>query len=237
MIEHKYVGFISQKVNYKDSDAIVNVITKNGKKTFKAKGILKVTSKNATSCNYFMLSEFITYSKAENSNETLKTSQIVKLFKKPYDDLLVSSSYLYMVGLLDKLSDQVNGYELTLKCFNYLEEGIYPINVLNYFLKNLTSALGYDTNLNGCINCNAKDNLVSFDFEDGGFICNKCFNESRYEKLPSLFLKSIYEFMKNDEFKELNDNQAIRLFKMYNKFLNDVVGIYTNEYDFILKSI
>ena len=37
MIQHKYVGFITNKINYSDNDAIINVLTNNGKKTFKAK--------------------------------------------------------------------------------------------------------------------------------------------------------------------------------------------------------
>ena len=81
MIEHKYIGFVCKKVNFKDNDAIFNVITKEGKKTFKARGILKITSKNAASCNFFMLSEFTTQSKTETSNQSLKTSSIVKLLK------------------------------------------------------------------------------------------------------------------------------------------------------------
>ena len=51
MIDHKYIGFVSNKVNFKDNDAIINVITPEGKKTFKARGIAKITSKNAKSCN------------------------------------------------------------------------------------------------------------------------------------------------------------------------------------------
>ena len=59
MIQHKYIGFITNKINYSDNDAIINVLTNNGKKTFKARGINKITSKNSASCNYFMISEFL----------------------------------------------------------------------------------------------------------------------------------------------------------------------------------
>ena len=41
----KEVGFVISLVQYKDYDAMVNVLTKNGKIAFKARGILKPTSK------------------------------------------------------------------------------------------------------------------------------------------------------------------------------------------------
>ena len=90
MIEHKYIGFVCKKVNFKDNDAIFSVISENKKEVFKARGISKITSKNAASCNFFMISEFVTASKTENSNQTLKQSSIIKMYKKPYEDLLVS---------------------------------------------------------------------------------------------------------------------------------------------------
>lgn len=237
MIEHKFIGFVCKKVNFKDNDAIFSVISKDKKEVFKARGISKITSKNASSCNYFMISEFVTSSKTENSNQTLKTSSIVKMYKKPYEDLLVSSSYLFICSILDSLSDQINGYDLTIKCFDYLEEGIYPINVLNYFLKNLCDTLGYECNLKGCVNCGKPNNLLSFDFESGGFVCGSCLDLNRHEKLPVEFLKDIHMFLKNEGLYEINEIRAQRLFKMYSNFLRDVVGIYIENYEFVLNCL
>lgn len=225
MIEHKYIGFVCKKVNFKDNDAIFNVITKDGKKTFKARGILKITSKNAASCNFFMLSEFTTQSKTETSNQSLKTSSIIKTFKKPYEDILTASSYLFICSILDELSEQINGYELTIKCFEMLESKIYPINILNYFLKSLCEVLGYNPDIKGCIMCGKTNQLISFDFESGGFICASCFDSTRYEKIPTVFLKDLYKFLKEEEFIELEELKAQKLFKMYCLFLNDVVGL------------
>ena len=237
MINHRYVGFVCKKVNFKDNDAIFSVLTKEKKEVFKARGILKITSKNAASCNYFMISEFDTSSKTENSNQTLKSSSIIKMYKKPYEDLLVSSSFLFICNVLDQVSDQINGYEEAIKCFDYLEEGIYPVNVLNYFLKKLVETLGYKPNLKGCSNCGKTNNLISFDFESGGFICSNCFDSQRHEKLPVEVLKDIHMFLKNDELYELSELRSQRLFKMYCNFLKEVVGIYLENYEFVLKCL
>ena len=31
MIDHKYIGFVSNRIDFKDNDAIINVITVEGK--------------------------------------------------------------------------------------------------------------------------------------------------------------------------------------------------------------
>ena len=41
MIQHKYVGFITNKINYSDNDAIINVLTNNGKKLLKLVVLIK----------------------------------------------------------------------------------------------------------------------------------------------------------------------------------------------------
>ena len=237
MIDHRYKGFVCKKVNYNDNDAIISVLTSSKKEVFKARGILKVTSKNASSCNYFMVSEFLTSSKTELSNQSLKSSSIVKLFKKPYEDLLVSGCYLFICSLLDQVSEQINGYDLAIKCFEYFEEDKNPINVLNYFLKHLCNALGYQSNLKGCANCNNKNNLVSYDVESGGFICNNCFDATRYEKMTPNFLKEVYAFLTKEEYYELNGTHNIKLLGIYSKFLKDIVGLNTSSYEFILKCL
>lgn len=237
MIEHRYVGFISNKTDFKDNDAIFNVITSEKSYSFKARGINKITSKNAASCNYFMISEFVTNSKTQDGNQTLKQATIKKMYKLPYEDLLVSSSYLLICSILNQLKEQINGYEIATYCFDKLEEKQSPINILNFFLKQVVNTLGYSSNLKGCVNCNNPHSLISFDFESGGYICSNCFDQSRYEKLPTSFLKEIYDFLKEDKLIILNDSSALRLFKMYCTFLENIVNLNMESYKFVLKCI
>ena len=237
MIENKYIGFVSNKTIYKDNDAIFNVITKDSYETFKARGISKITSKNASSCNYFMICEFVTNSKTQTSNQTLKSASVIKMYKKPYEDILVSSSYLFVCNLLNQLKEQINGYEVATKCFDLLEKNVYPINVLNYFLKQVVNTLGFKSNLKGCVNCNKNKNLISFDFESGGFICNDCYNVSLYEKYPTSFLKQLYDFLKEDDLIEFEENRSIKIFNMYCDFLRKSINLNVEARDFILKCL
>lgn len=229
MIENKIVGFICKKTNFRDNDAIFNVITANGKKSFKARGVNKINSKNAASCNFFMLTEFVTSSKMEMSNQTLKSANSLKIYKKPYENILTASSYLFICSLLDNLSEYINGYDMALKCFEMFENNYYEIDVLNYFLKTICYCLGYKPNIDGCIMCTKKKNLVSFDFELGGFICKDCLDESRYERMTTVFLKEMYDFLITSDFKELDKQRSQKIFKMYCKFLTDNAGLNINN--------
>lgn len=237
MVENKFIGFVINKVNYKDNDAVFNVVTKDKIETFKARGISKITSKNSSSCNYFMLSEFVTNSKTQTSNQTLKSSSLVKMYKKPYDDIIVASSYLFICSIINQLKEQINGYDMAIKCFDELENDVYPIDVLNYFLKNVINALGYMPNLKGCVNCNTNTKLISFDFESGGFICVDCFRSNLHEKYPTSFLKDLYDFLKKEDIYQLEKNRSHLVFKMYCSFLKNVVNINIENSDFIFKCL
>ena len=102
MINHNFIGFVSQNIAYKDNDAIISVLTKDGKKTFTAKRIQKITSKNAPNCRYFMISEFITQSKSEQSNQTLKTVQ-----ETIKDTIQKNSSAVFNEEQMDALMNKI----------------------------------------------------------------------------------------------------------------------------------
>lgn len=237
MIEKKVIGFVYKKVDYKDNDAIFNVLTSNSKETFKARGINKMTSKNKGACNFYTISEFILQAKSETSSQSLKTASIIKIYKKPFEDILISSSYSFIFSMLEQLSDDFNGYDLAIKCFDYLENDIYPLDVLNYFLKNMCFTLGYEPNLTGCVNCNNKNNLISFDFETGGFICKNCFDSQLHLQMNTSFLKDLYNFFKSAELVKMEDYAALKLFKLYLSFIKDVCGLRIETSTFVLNCL
>ena len=236
MIERKYKGFVLSKTKYKDNDAIINILTSDGKVSFKAVGINKITSKNASKCNFFMISEFVLNFKSEISNKTLKQASIEKLYKKPYDDLLASSCYLLIVSILNCLDD-INGYDMAIKCFDMIEDGIYPINVINYFIKNVIEALGYLPENNKCVMCGIKSNIISFDFESGGFICNKCFDKTRHIKYSKTILTNIHNIFASDDIVIIDKLDSVTIYKIFTDYLKEIIQIKEDNYQFVLKCL
>ncbi len=236
-MDFKYIGFLYSKTTYQENDCIVNILTsENESISFKAKSLLKANSKQASACNYFVLSEFVLSAKTILSNKTLKTATIIKQYHVPYEDILVSSAYFIIFEVIQQIYKQMQDlYPLTLFCFERLEEKKHPILVLNYFFKQVCLALGYAPNLFGCINCLSKKELVAFDFSLGGFICKNCFDSIIHQKLSTNILKDIYQFLKVDEFIEMDLVHGNYLFDSYIQFLKEQGGLHFQSYEFFKK--
>lgn len=237
MIEKKIEGFLLKKVTYKDNDAILNVLTKDGVVTFKARGILKAKSKNASSCNYNILSEYNLTSTKEGNNFLLKNSSTIKMYYLPYESMLLMSSFLFISNIAYLVSESINIYDLSIECFDKLESKEEPINVLVYFLKEVCNKLGYTPYLKGCINCNSKNNLVTFSLKEGGFICKKCCLENQYEKYSKEYLNSLYHLYKDNSYENIDKTRAIRIFSYLVTFMKEEVGIKITNEKFIYESL
>ena len=235
-MEFKYIGFIYSKTSYKDSDEIINLISNQDEKVvFKARGILKPNSKNAASCNYFVIGEFILTAKTEMAHKTLKNVSLIKQYHLPYDNLLISGIYFLIYEIIAQIVDQIPIYNLALDCFEKLEKQENPLSVLLYFLKQMNQKLGYQPSLKGCVNCQRKSQLVSFDFFEGGFICKNCFDEHHHRRYPINFLTKIYEFLKATDLYIFDFSSATLLLDVYMIFLKDEAGLHLQSYEFIKK--
>lgn len=233
MIEKKIRGFVYHLADYQENDRIVTVLTEEGSVSFKARGIKKPTSKNAAACNFFTISDFVLTSRSEQHHAVLKSATIVQLFHQPYENLLTSAAYLLLCHLIHSLSSTLNLYDFLLACFQLLEEKKYPVQVLNYFFKNLLDSLGYQPYVDGCVHCHQKSQLLSFSLLDGGFICQHCLDPMKHKRYPVRFLKSIHTFYKEKQYTPLEEEDAISLLYLYTGFITEEVGLTLKGLDFL----
>ncbi len=237
-METKVIGFVFSKTEYKDNMFMLNVLTcQNQSIAFKARGIANMTSKNASACNYFTISEFVFNSKTETSSKTLKNASIIRQYHLPYNDLMISSCFLFMYEIIAQVCEQMEIYNLAYQCFNDLENKKEPIMVLNYFLKQVIIALGYQPNLDGCVYCKKRKELISFSFSSGGFVCQDCFIENVHTRYSANFLKALYRFLTTQEMIELEKDHAICLLDMFATFFQIETGMHVNTYAFLKKTI
>lgn len=59
MMNNDFEGIVIRVSDYQENDCILNVLSNEGKKTFKARGIKKVSSKNAICTQLFLWLPFI----------------------------------------------------------------------------------------------------------------------------------------------------------------------------------
>ena len=116
-------GIVIRQVQYKEKDAMISVLTKDGTVSFLARGILNPTSKNASSCLLFAYSNFTLNSRQDKL--TLTQGKLIK-------------SYYHLYESLEKMAAIQLVCELIIKCLDEDNGNIYP------YLRNMLENLSED---------------------------------------------------------------------------------------------
>ena len=167
-------GIVIYTMPYKENDALITVFfQKYGKLTLLAKGVRKMKSKNAASCNPLTKAEFT----------FVLRSGICRLVRATYlnaylhlqESLQANAVALFFLEYLYRsTSDNVPN----LKQYQFLEELLLTLNngaipqivymkIISFILEDCGSSVFVD----GCVICETKRNIVSISVLDGGFIC------------------------------------------------------------------
>ena len=221
-------GIVIKQVQYKEKDAMVSVLTKDGTVSFLARGILSPTSKNASSCLLFAYSNFTLNSRQDKL--TLTQGKLIKSYYKLYESL-------------DKMAGVQLVSELILRCLDEDNGSVYPYlfnlleNMMNDYststlvlicIANIIKQSGYSLEYDSCVKCGNKKGIVSYSFEQGGFICQRCITYK--DKLKtSDELKTFRYIFKVDETNmnhyELDRNIALNLIRELCFYLVDCFSI------------
>ena len=221
-------GIVIKSIPYGENDAIISVLTNDGVVTFKARGILKPSSKNMASCLMYAHSEFTLEEK--KSNNYLTKAKLISSNYRLYENL----EYMTCLGLIsecinvfldDKTSKIIfDSFLLLLKGIND-DFDIYTLTLIN--LAKIVKESGYGIDVNSCIRCGDKKGIVSINLNEGGFICKKCFTSSEEIK-STTYLKTVrYIFnvdLDNYFHYQLNKSVAISLIREYIYYLQECFG-------------
>lgn len=170
-------GIILKQMEYKEADLMITVLNETSKYCVICKGANKLTSKNAS--NLFPFSKVsLQLNDGMNKNiYTLRSAQTIKLFHSFTSDIIRST----IASCLCEYSDYI-GNEMPYEIYSLLEEslllldqGSNPLLILLVFMANLSHLFGIEPYVDGCVSCGSNNNICSVSKEDGGFICEDCF--------------------------------------------------------------
>ena len=173
----KTEGLILRETEYKDSDKLLTVLTKDrGRLTLRARGVRSKSSKLKSGCQLLAYSEFTVY---ENSKSMLVDEAVpIELFIRLREDieLLSLASYFAQVAEVLSQEDDPNPALLSL-CLN----AVYALSKLNrsqYLVKaafELRAAClaGYEPVLNQCAVCGCSEPDL-FHISAGVLTCTAC---------------------------------------------------------------
>ncbi len=170
-------GLVIRVTNYKDTDALLTVLTRDhGKLTAKARGLRRKNSPLAASCQLLAYGEFTLFE--YRNMYTINEAQIIELFSGLRKDLQKLSLGTYFAQVAEVLSqeDMPNPelLGLTLNCLH----GLCYLNLADNLVKSvfeLRSACiaGYTPDLSGCHVC-ADPYPDRLNIKDGVLECSRC---------------------------------------------------------------
>ena len=228
-------GYILSVSKNKDSSAVISLLTKDGIYTISAYDAFKTTSKFYQATLIF--NKVIFEVTENNSNYFLKGVKTLINYTNLYSDILISCSIQMLIEITLKTH-----YEEDAVCYDFFEacvKGIAnkfdPLTLVYIYFCQIAKINGLGPIISNCVNCSRKDHIVSFDFYEGGYLCDECAKELHYPPKDINYLKIIkYGFLvslKDIYHAKLpTSSLKIVLFDLI-KFLEDELGFKLNSYN------
>ena len=225
--------------NYKEKDGIIEAISTEGVISLLCRGIFDPKSKNALLNNPLTIADVET-SEGKYKYPVVKSSLLITSPINPRPQLkymailmLITESVNYL------LSDEEKPliYDYLKKTIDTLKNGVDPYRIAIAFLGKVLRISGYEFGVNDCVMCGNKKNIVTFSFNDGGFICANCYTPD----IPKLFNKAQMfalreAFLTEDtyiHYDDINDEEMLFVLNKFKEFILESYGYYMKSLDLI----
>lgn len=172
----KIEGIVLRSRDYREHDAILTVLTRQGRIEFVARGLRKLTSKNAASAQLFQRSLFY-YNETQRGLQSLKMCEMQEGFRHIREDLLLSAICEVMCEVMVKtdMEEADAMYELLLASMRRVEQNTQPLAMLGLFMALMLHQNGIEAYVEGCVHCHRQNHICALSLRDGGFICEACY--------------------------------------------------------------
>lgn len=168
-------AIILKKTPYKENDMILHVYTyEYGKMSVLARGIRKVTSKNARACQDMMLSELTIHLK-KGLSTLIKATPLdyFRHIKENLESEIVGNYVLeYYYRYVEENQPLEKEYQMLYGALHALDIGYLPLIVYLVFDVFILEHNGVSLDVEGCVLCHSPQ-VVSISLEDGGFLCQQ----------------------------------------------------------------
>ena len=214
-----------------EKDALINAISEEEYLTFKAHGVLSPTSKNSAIINPLLIADVI-ITNNKTGSKSLKEVSPITMVDYSSNDI----NRIAVLNTLIEASNKMLSDEEKYLAFSYLEKTILNLKTAKYPLLNLIAYLAKLIKLNGasfeinhCVGCGSKKNIVAFSFIDGGYICSSCLDDSIDLNLSTYQLKMIRLLCGTTDFnfdnEEYNEGEILLLLRKFVIYIEDGIGV------------
>lgn len=165
------IGYVLKLAPYKESDNIVTLINEEGYFSFRARGVKKINSKNASSLLPFAKSSFL----LTKAGDFWSLKEGTLLEEPPYqDDLNAMASLSFIAEITTRLvmeEEAKEAFPWLVKALNSIRNGFSPLTAALLITAQESIIAGYGLNVDECVLCHSKVGINGVNYEEGGFVC------------------------------------------------------------------
>lgn len=231
-------GFILSETSYGETSKIINVWTKKyGVIGIMCKGAKNLKSKNRVSTMRFSYAKFNIYLK-QGKLSTLVSADVINPLKKIRSDITLIGYLSYLTELTEQVIKQNNDsllFDDFINSILKIEDGLDPLVITNILEIKYLEKLGVLFNLDECVVCGSKNNIVTINADKGGFICLNCLsNEVIVDKKVIKMLRMYYYVnIKSITNIKVEDNIKNTINKFLDMYYDRYTGLYLNSKNFL----
>ncbi len=191
-MDYNTEGIVIRETLQGENDKLLTILTPEyGKISAYAKGVKKISSKNAPACQLFVFSEYELIRKF--GKLTVKTAVSKEMFYDMRGDMARYSLACYFADILNHTCVENNNesepLRLFLNClFALSNKKEIPLSIIKaVFEMKLMCINGFMPDFDSCINCGSDNDILRnyiFSFEESGVLCEKCSTKSIADNIP-----------------------------------------------------
>lgn len=231
-------GIIIKETPYGETSKIINVLTKEyGQIGIMCKGAMSSKSKLRSGTLKLTYGKFHIYYKKDKLS-LLSSVDIINPFKNIKNDILLISYATYLSELVSQVLKQTFNqdiYDDFINAILKIENGLNPLVITNIVEVKMLDYLGVGINLTSCIKCGNKKGIVTLSQENGGLICQNCYQNERLIPISVIKILNMYYLVDIKSISNLNIKSDI--ISEINRFLtlyyDDYTGLYLKSKDFL----
>lgn len=219
-MEEKLSGIVVGGVNFGESDKILNVFTlERGVVSAKIKGVKKAGAKLKFASEPFCFAEFV-FSKTADRRTVIGAS-LIDSFYPLREDLFKYYAGAVVLEFIRKFQkENIVSTKLFSLSVEALKDIAYGVKDCKYSLvKFLVSGLreiGYALDFSGCTGCGCQiKDEVFFDYNYGGFFCEKC----KTEQCREINLSTYYSLLNVIDGDAVEEDYLVKCLRLLNFYI------------------
>ena len=230
----KVEGIIVHETPFGDNSKIIQLLTKEyGLIGVMCKGVKSLKSPLRALTIKFTYGVFYLYYK-ENKLSILKDVDVLDDFKIIKNDILLISYLNYLTELTTQVFKQSHEkclYDYFLASVKKINEGLNPLVITNIIELKYLPFLGVGLELDSCILCGNKRDIVTINADVGGYVCKNCYTNQILVSKKTIQLIRMYYYVDISSISDLKINFFI------NRYYERYTGLFLNSKKFLNKML